>query len=316
MRRLTVLLATAAAALAVAPAAQGIVLPALTTYPVSIDVYLTVTEEVRWAGITDGCFAPDENLELSYELALDSLPTQQAKIRNGTATLTSQSYGVTPSVGDKGSFRQRGKPGPWELRLQNPADCNTPAKPVPGTIKSPRCNTISERIIATLTADDDVSGDGSLVLTRSPTTRPVLKGKAIDPSCYRGLMSVTPVGKDAALGIDPASTVLQFPIRRLRAQLTLLGRGSDKARPSFTTRLSLSGPCNAMQSTPSAGPRDNFQLQYWRPHEVLGGPDLEDTSKVSCRIGGIGRVKVRRTGPVVDVLKIPKIPQIPKIPGT
>lgn len=271
----------------------------LKTYPVAVDVDVSITQRISWNGIRPGCFAPAEKFDMTYELDLKSRPRRGSKIRNGTATLTDALVGVTPAIGDRGGFRQFSSSAPWELQVKNPAGCPA-ADPVPPWASSPTCRRIAERVAASLQMEPN-GRDGRLTIAR--TTRKgglSLKGAGVGASCFRTLTTVESPALAADVAIDLRSTIITLPVRSLRAKLTALAEGSDRARPSFRLPVTLGGDCTAMTVRGSIGEGKNFTKDpYPVPNRPLGNP--ADLSKAArCTISGRGDFVVRRAGAVTE----------------
>lgn len=306
---LALLAALLGLALAAAPASAVVV--SLKTFKTSIDVRLNITEHSIWNGIRPGCYAPQENFDISYHIAMDSTPNRKSKIKNGVASLTGGSFGVTSSYGDRRSFQQFSTPGQWTLESQYSGDCGPdPAPPVPAWATSPTCAKINERVSASLsqnTVDDPNdptsnvgSDDGALVVTRTPRAKPTVNGASIGDSCFRTLHSVDPVGADSNVAIGVKDTFILVPIPNLQSKLSRLARGSGKSRPSFRVPIKVSGSCNAMQMKPYNGPSDNYvATPFSQPHNALGSFNGEPDKSI-CTITGSGVAIVRREGRVVQ----------------
>ncbi len=275
----------------------------LQTFPVSVDVKLKLTERSTWKGIRDGCYAPAENFDMTYELTIDSRPNgKKSKVRVGTATLTGGSFGATASYGDRGSFRQFSAPSPWELETQDPAGCGSDPPPAPPSwATSPTCRHISEQVSAILgRTSGDNAGDGTLILVRTPKPTTATRGAGIGDSCYRTLHNITAQGIDSEITIGLRETVVSVPLPKFAHKLRGLTEGSGRARPSFRVPITVGGDCLAMHMTPSTGAHPDFtRAPFSQPHEALG-PFNGDAAQTPCTISGSGRVVVRREGAVVD----------------
>lgn len=308
-----VALAALAAGFALTASPAHAVAQLLQTFKTSIDVKLDVTERSIWEGIRPGCYAPQENFDMSYQLRVDSRPNdKKSKIKEGTAALTSVSFGVTPSYGDKKSFRQFSTASPWTLETQYPADCSGTAPPPPAWAVTPQCKRINERVEANLLQntindpDDPASArpsdDGVLLLVRTPRAAPTINGASIGDPCYRTFHDMTAVTADSLMAIDLNSTVISIPIPNLQKKLSRLADGSRKSRPSFRVAIRVSGNCNSMRMRPSNGPNLDFvATPFSQPHNALGSFN-GDASKTQCMISGAGSATVRREGAVRETL--------------
>lgn len=313
--RASLALLIAVLALAVSAGPAGAVVISLKTFKTSIDVRLNITEHSIWHGIRPGCYAPHEDFDIRYHISIDSKPTRKSEIKNGTASLTGGSYGVTPSYGDRRSFEQFSTPGQWTLETQYPGGCGSePAPPVPAWATSPTCKSLKERVSASLsqnTVDDPNdptsnlgADDGALLLTRTPRAKPTVNGASIGDSCFRTLHSVNPKGVDSNVALGLKDTFISVPIPNLNAKLSRLAKGSRKSRPSFRVPIKVSGDCKAMQMTPSNGPSDNFfESPFSQPHNALGSFNGEPDKSI-CTIAGSGVAIVRREGRVVDTAAV------------
>ncbi|MBI5310169.1 MAG: hypothetical protein HZB14_03930 [Actinobacteria bacterium] len=310
---LALLVAVLGLAIAAGPAAAVVV--SLKTFKTSIDVRLNITEHSIWHGIRPGCYAPHEDFDIRYHMSIDSKPTRKSDIKNGTASLTGGSYGVTPSYGDRRSFEQFSTPGQWTLETQYPAGCGTdPPGPVPDWATSPTCKSIKERVSASLlqnTLDDPNdptsnlgSNDGVLVLTRTPRAKPTVNGSSVGDSCFRTLHSVDPIGVDSNVEIGPKDTYISVPIPNLHSKLSRLAKGSRKSRPSFRVPIKVSGDCKSMQMSPSNGLRDGFITSpFSQPHNALGSFNGEPDKSI-CTIAGSGVAIVRRESRVTETATV------------
>lgn len=309
--RASLALLAAVLGLALTAGSAGAVVISLDTFKTSIDVRLNITEHSIWNGIRPGCFAPQENFDIRYHLSIDSTPTRKSKIKNGTATLTGGSFGVTPSYGDRRSWEQFSTPGQWTLETQYPAGCGTePAPPPPAWATTPACKSIKERVSASLsqnTVNDPSdptsnlsSDDGALIIFRTPRAKPTVNGASIGDSCLRTLHDVSPMGADSIVNIGLKDSFITVPVPNLDVKLKRLTRGSSRSRPSFRVPIKISGNCNAMEMKPYNGPSDNFvATPFSQPHNALGSFNGE-ADKSICTIAGSGVAIVRRTGKVVE----------------
>ncbi|MBI4897904.1 MAG: hypothetical protein HY827_06015 [Actinobacteria bacterium] len=283
----------------------------LKTFPVSIDVDLKLTERSIWRGIRPGCYAPQEDFDQTYRLNFDSRPSgKKSTIKNGTASLTPASFGVTPSYGDKHGVRQYSNGGTWDLEIQNPADCNTDTPPPPAWAVAPTCKKISERVEATLTQStiDDPdnpnglikSGDGVLIITRTPKARPTIHGASIGDSCYRTLHDVTPSERDSLVAITTTDTLISVPIPDAGDKMAKLSKGKRKSNPAFKVKIEVGGDCKGMWMRPRTGERSDYMPSpFSQPHNALGAFDGDGTRSI-CSISGSGTATFRREGLVVD----------------
>lgn len=304
-----VALAVAVAAGAAAPPSHATIFRLLTTYPVSVDVDLQITERTSWKGIRPGCFAPAENFSMVYEVDVNSRPHGKAsRIKNGAVTLVPGLAGATPSYGAPGGFRQFSTAAPWELQVANPANC-PPANALPSGISSPTCKRIAERVVASLQQEGD-GPDGRLTITRSPRAAQTLKAGSIGPGCLRALRDADPVGLASEFVLSLRSTLITVPVRSLRSKLTALAEGSDDARPSFRLPITVSGDCTAMRMSGSIGDKPGFtKSPFAEPNQAIGNPvDLERDA--TCTLSGRGDVTVRREGPprLTDLPRGVKLP--------
>ncbi|MDO8630077.1 MAG: hypothetical protein Q7R41_06245 [Phycisphaerales bacterium] len=308
-----VVLLAALAGLAFTATSAGAVATVLQTFKTSIDVKLDVTERSIWQGIRPGCYAPQEDFDMTYQMRIDSRPDgKKSKVKNGTATLTPASFGVTPNYGDKKSFRQYSSASPWTLETQYPPGCGDAAPAPPAWAVSPGCKKINERVEAGLiqeTVDDPddpashlLSDDGSLLLVRTPKAAPTIIGASMGESCLRTLHDISSIGLHSNLAIDLKSTLLSVPIPKLQTKLSRLADGSSKSRPSFRVPIRISGDCKSMRMRPSIGPNPDFiDTPFSQPHNALGAFN-GDASKTVCMVSGAGSVTVRREGRVVETL--------------
>ena len=287
--------------------AQAIIVPInVKTYEASIDVDLEVTMKTFWRGIRPGCFAPAENFSMSYQLDLRThRPNPSGAKPTMTAAIVSAlDFGVAPTYGVRGSFRQTGSPGPWELQITNPAGCSTvpPLRPPPWAV-SPSCNAISDRTVATLqeAGDDErradpLGRDGSLQIERLSKI-PLGIGAAVRPGCFRTLHDVTPVGLLSDISISPTSTRIEVPVPLLERKLSRLAAGSAEARPSFRVDIYVGGPCQAMTMRPLAGRVPDFKASDLSQANRPLGPNADGAGDTGCTIEAKGRAIVRREGP-------------------
>lgn len=287
----------------------------LQTFKTSIDVKLDVTERSIWEGIRPGCYAPQENFDMTYQMRLDSRPDdKKSEIKNGKAALTPASFGVTPSYGDRKSFRQYSSASPWTLETQYPAGCEGAGAPPapPAWAVSPGCKRINERVEASLVQDsvndpDDpssspLSDNGSLVIVRSPKAAQTINGANMGESCLRTLHDIDPIGENSLVAISLQETLFSVPIPKLASKLSRLADGSRKSRPSFRVPIRISGNCNSMRMRPSVGPHPDYvPTPFSLPHNALGAFN-GDASKTVCMISGAGSVTVRREGAVRETL--------------
>ena len=307
-RRWSALLLAAALLLLLPAGAQGVILPlAVTGYKVSIDVDLEVTQKTFWKGIRPGCYAPAENFSMTYKLDLDTHRANASSKPTLTgATISAQVIGTGPAIGVKGSFRQSGSPGPWELQIAPPAGCPKAAPPPPWAV-SPTCNTISERVAAFLAtnvedeSDPDplaLGRDGSLLLTRTPKF-PRTSGAEVRPGCWRTLHTVRPVGLFSGIDIERETTTIRVPVPLLQRKLIKLAAGSARARPSFRVDIDVDSYCQAMAMKPTMG-RDPEYVDETRsePHGKIGASFNNEAEQTGCTIEAKGRAIVRREGPV------------------
>ncbi len=310
--RSSVVLLAALVGFAIATPNAGAVVTSLQTFKTSIDVRLNITEHSIWHGIRPGCYAPAEDFDMRYHLSVDSTPRgKRSTIKQGTATLTGGSFGVTASYGDKRSFEQFSSPGPWTLETQYPGGCGSePAPPPPVWAVSPGCKFVKERVSASLSQNtiddpDDPSSnlgsdDGALVVVRTPRAKPTVGGASVRDSCLRTLHDVVPMGADSHVSVGLKDTFISVPIPNLQAKLSRLAKGSSKSRPEFRVPIKVSGTCNAMRMTPSNGPHPDFvPTPFSQPHNALG-PFNGEANRTVCTIAGSGLAVVRREGKVVD----------------
>lgn len=284
---------------AASPPAGAVVFGFLKTYRTSVDVDLKITERTSWKGIRPGCFAPAENFDQTYVLDIDTRPHgKRSKVKNGTTTITPGSVGVIPTYGAAGSFRQFSVGAPWELQTANPAGCPA-ASPVPSWASSPTCKRISERVSALLVMEKNLS-DGQLLLTRTPRASAVAKSAPVGDSCFRTLRDAETPQLATEISISLRNTVIAIPVRSLRAKMTALAEGGDRARPSFRLPITISGDCREVKVRGSIGTRSDFtRSANAMPNRPLGNP--EDESKAAtCSLEGSGDVTVTRIGPVVQ----------------
>jgi hypothetical protein len=293
---------------AFAASMAGATVSLLTTFKTEIDVKLKVSQHSGWNGIRPGCFAPQESFDTTITAKLDSSPSSKSKIKAGTTSLMPGSFGTTASYGAKNSFVQSAKSGMWDLQVQNPASCDTPAPPVPSWAVSPTCKKISERVWGSIIqhdTDGDATSqakltDGSLLIMRVPKFSSKDRGKSIGDGCLRSLREVRGSGVDAEVDFMKQNTYVQVPIPRLQSKLDGLTKGGARGRPSFKINIKIGGDCNAMTMSPSIGENPSFQqLIGSSPHQALGSVD-GDFSKSPCTVSGSGRAIVRRVGKVVS----------------
>lgn len=283
-------------------ATAGAVVKSLDTFKTEIDVDLKITERSVWDGIYPGCYAPQEKFNQTYTLDFDSKPGRKSKIKSGTTTLFPSGYGTTASFGDKGSLKQSGKSGEWELQVANPASCNSGAPPVPSWATSPGCKKINERVMASVVgASGESEGgkvtDGSIILYRVAKPKASSKGASIGASCWRTLHNTYFSGIDQVAEIGLRNTFLQIPVPGLQQKLTKIAGGSAKSKPSFKVRFGLSGDCNTARMTPTVGDKQNYTpIVGSLPHQALGHI-FEQTYRSSCMISGSGSIVVRRVAP-------------------
>lgn len=299
--------------LAVAPTPAGAVATVLKTFKTSIDVKLNLTERSIWQGIRPGCFAPQEDFDMTYKLRMDSRPNDKgSKLRNGVASLTPASFGVTPSYGDRKSFRQYSIGAPWTLETQYQAGCDGPAPAPPDWAVAPTCKAVNERVEASLlqnTIDDPddptsnlLSDDGVLLLVRSPKASPTVNGANIGESCLRTLHNIEPMGDGSLVAIGLKQTLISVPIPNLQGKLKRLARGKRKSHPSFRIPIDVGGDCKGMWMKPTIGPDPDFvATPFSQPHNALGSFNGDATKSV-CMISGSGSVTVRREGAVRETL--------------
>ena len=294
----TVALSVGAGLGATARPADAVIIGVLTTYPVAVDVDLTITQRSSWKGIRPGCFAPAENFDITYQLEIDSTPRGRAsRIRAGTATLGFGSVGVTPSYGDRGSFRQFSSAAPWELQIRNPGSCPA-ASAVPPWASSPTCKRIAERVATSFQMEPN-RRDGRLTVMRVPKQSLAGRGASIGPSCFRALGSVDAIGISSYLAVSERSTIASIPIRDLRGKLEAMAEGPDDARLSFRLPVTIGGDCTAMRMKPSIGDLADFtKSPFWSPHKALGNP-ADRAKAATCTVTGRGDFLVRRAGRVV-----------------
>lgn len=300
-----VLLAACAAA-AVLPASASA--KTLITFKTEIDVDLSLTEKSHWQGIRDGCFAPAENFDATYDIDVDTTSRgKDSTLRAGTATLTDTVFGATSTYGDAGSFRQRMTSAPWELQTAYPAgaDCGPdPAPAPPEWATSPSCKPVSERVAASLVAVPGPSGNGSIVITRTPKKATLAAGGSMGASCLRTLHPIAPEGEESEVGVLLRSTFIQVPVPGLETKLLKLAQGKKGSRPSFTVKVDVGGDCNEMRMKPRLGRRGDFtRSPFTQPNEALG-PFTGEDGRSACLIAGSGRVIVRRAGAVAKT-KLP-----------
>jgi len=307
--RATALTVLAAGATLAAAAPASAVTRTVTTFRTTIDVDLSLTEKSHWQGIREGCFAPAENFDATYEIDIDSTPKGKAsKVRAGGASILNETHGASTTFGDVGSFRQRMVSAPWELQTAYPpgADCGPdPAPAPPPWATSPTCKPVSERVLASLipnsgTAEDGstVGGiEGSLLLTRGRKASVASPGGTMGARCLRTLHAIDGVGRESEIAIGLRSTFIQVPVPGLRSKLLKLAKGGKDARPSFTIEIRVGGDCNAMTMKPSIGPREDFvRTPFSQPMQALGAFNGEQ-GRTACLISGTGRAVVRRVSP-------------------
>ena len=304
-------LLVAALGLAIAAGSASAMVISSQTFKVSIDVKLDLTERSTWQGIRPGCYAPQEDFDMTYHLGVDSRPDgKKSKVKDAVATLTGGLFGTTPAYGAKRSFRQYSSASPWTIETQYPAGCDGPAPAAPAWAVSPACNRISERVEATLTQSDiddpddptavKKSSDGSLLLIRTPKAAPTLTAANMGESCYRTLHDIVPTGLDSLLEIQPQQTLMSIPIPNLDDKLSRIAKGADKSHPIFRIPIKVSGDCNGMHMRPTNGARPDFtQTPFSQPHNALGAFN-GDASKTVCTISGNGDAIVRRESAVVS----------------
>lgn len=270
----------------------------LDTFKTSIDVKLSLTETSNWNGITEGCYAPQEKFNIAYQMRIDSTPSRRSAVKDGITTLSNLAYGTTNSYGAKRSFNQYSSSAPWELVVQNPASCDTPAPPVPAWASSPTCKKVYNRVDAQLVMTTNTTkGDGSLVLNR--VGRPGgTAGGNIGASCFRTLHNIASGHFDTVIGIDASHTFIQLPIPNLETKLKKISRGSSRSRPSFKIKFRVSDSCTDMGVSPSNGQDDSFLASFFTtPHQSLGD-HKNDINRSNCKISGNGIAVVRREGRV------------------
>jgi hypothetical protein len=315
--RLVAVLALVIFALAATAASAGAVALNLSTFKTSIDVKLDITENSEWKGIRPGCYAPGEQFTMAYKLGLDSTPKKSSKIKTGIASLTGASFGVTPNYGAKGSFKQSGKPGQWDLQTQLPAGCSGMAPAPPAWASSPQCKAISERVYAVLRqsdiknpdGQDGSTHDGTLTLMRVKKASPNF-GASIGNPCYRTLQDVYPEGVQSHLEVSMKTSIIDVPVPLLRDKMEKLAKGSDRSRPDFNIPIHVSGDCDSMRMTPFTGPDPDFIAdRIGIPHQALGDADGKEANSL-CHISGRGMATVTRVGPVINVATT--VPSIPK----
>ena len=311
--RLLITLVVSLVAFAAMATSAGAVITSVETFKTSIDVKLDLDETSNWQGIQAGCYAPQEEFDMEYGLSIDSTPHKNSKLKSGVASLTGASFGVTPNYGDKGSFTQTGRPGQWTLQTQYPTGCGgEPAPPVPAWAASPTCKKVSERVEATLLMNDlndpdaDLGSltDGTLMLIRTPKAKPTVFGRSIGAGCHRTLQDIYPKGLASLVEISLKSTIISVPVPRLQSKLKKISNGSDRSKPSFSIPIRISGSCDAMEMSPTVGPRPEFtDSPISFPHKALGSVN-GDASKTTCYVHGKGKAIVRRVGPVVSTGKL------------
>lgn len=292
--------------LAVLPATAGA--KTLITYKTELDVDLTLNEKSHWQGIRPGCFAPAENFDANYEIDIDSTSKgKESVLRAGSATITDTTFGATSTYGDAGSFRQRMVSAPWELQTAYPAggECpKEPPPPPPEWATSPTCKAVSERVYANMIGLPGPSGNGSLLISRTPKKTSPGLGAPVPFSCLRTLHTLAAEGEESEISIMGRSTFIQVPIPGLESKLLKLAQGKKGARPSFTVKIDVGGDCNEMRMKPRIGRKDGFvRARFTQPLEGLGsfGGEVE---RSTCLIAGSGRVIVRRISAVVKT-KLP-----------
>lgn len=291
----------------------ALVLPSTSTaqmataqYPVSVKVDISVTQRSIWNGIKPGCFAPQENVDVSYTWRIRTHPNgaKSAKLAKpvkvvmvgGATDLQVGTYGVPIFFGAAGGFVQSGRAGQWDLEVNYPpSGCGTdPAPPVPSEVTSPTCNRIAGRAAVALQPAEDPgrNGDGTVIITRVHGPKITSRGAAIKPGCFRTLHQTSFATKESAFGFQPRTTTLQLPLPGLHRRLTALATLRNPKPVVYPVRFS--GDCWNVSARPSIGLVRGFRPVQTSPSFVIGNPEREG---VACMLSGQGTITITRTGP-------------------
>ena len=318
MSRLSVLRRAVTGALlvgvvAVLPASAGAAPTAMAQYPVSVKVDITVTQRAIWNGIKPGCYAPQENVDMTYTWRIRTHPNgaKSAKLVKpvkvilvgaGTA-IQNGTYGVPTFFGAAGGFVQSGRSGQWDLEVNYPpSGCGTdPPPPVPREVVSPGCNRILGRAAVALQPAEEPgrNGDGTVIITRVHGPKLTSLGAPIKPGCFRTLHDVDFATLESAFSVKPRTTTVQLPLPGLHRRLAILATVRSPKPVVYPVRFS--GDCWNVRARPNVGLVRSFRPIQTAPHFVIGNPEREG---VACMLSGQGTVTITRTGPQ-------KVTQIP-----
>jgi hypothetical protein len=299
----------------VRPAATPIT---VVNYPVKLETSALITISADWHGQLPGCYAPDENGSQKIVIDLDTGTISRRRGRGPTVSTASGAmgnYGVTHGFGKRDGADQRGMPGVWDLRVTNPAPCES--SPVPAWAGSPTCKRIKDRVATWIQQSSVPDGSGDLTplasdgflgikrVANSARTIGKLGSTFGGDSCLRFLpTSLSASTKDTTVAVSSTDTLLSVPLRGVDTMLRRLSQGGASSRPKVTKRFTMNGDCEGFAASPSTGPDPNFVKSTMGPSRALGSGA---GTTYTCTVEVTGYMKLQRVGRVTRI-KAPSTP--------